>query len=242
MLASAEITVVCCGGPGGISQGLAVGSVQFVFILFSAKYCFDAWKAWPCLNCADSLHSALSHRGEEVWAQAVRKVEKEDGEISDWQWANYYSEELPRHCGPCAQDSDPQSVSPIFSPRRSVAFFQFVLLDLTDGIWSELPLYYIMEILPGLACVPLLRRKTQLCWGCWSNCSELFLEVSGWRCDLSPMGVCSHVAVISTFCISVRLGESPKIGIWVFGSVCCLSTYSSFPYRDTVLLGIFWCV
>lgn len=58
---------------------------------------------------------------------------------------------------------DPQSVSPIFSPRRSVAFFQLVLLDLTDVIWSELPLYYIMEILPGLACVPLLRRKTQLC-------------------------------------------------------------------------------
>lgn len=28
---------------------------------------------------------------------------------------------------------DPQSVSPVFSPRRS-AFFQLVLLDLTDGL------------------------------------------------------------------------------------------------------------
>lgn len=86
MQASAEITVVCCGGPGGISQDLAVGSVQFVFILFSAKYWFDAWKSRPYLNCAYTLPSGLSHVGEEVWAQAVRKVEKvlmEDGEISD---------------------------------------------------------------------------------------------------------------------------------------------------------------
>lgn len=31
-------------------------------------------------------------------------------------------------------------------PRRSVAFVQLVLLNVTDGIWSELPLHYIMEI------------------------------------------------------------------------------------------------
>lgn len=84
-------------------------------------------------------------------------------------------------------------------------------------------------------CVPLLRRKTQLCCGGCSNCSELFLDVSSWRCDLSPMGVFSCVAVISTSCFSVRLGEGSKIGIWVFGSVCCLSTYPSFPFRDI------WC-
>lgn len=155
MLASAEITVVCCGGPGGISQGLAVGSVQFVFILFSAKYWFDAWKAWPCLNCADSLYSSLSHMGEEVWAQAVRKVEKvlmEDGEISDWQWGNSLFWRATKTLSLVLRIQDPQSVSPVFSPRRSILFFQLVLIDLTDGIWSELPFYSLEEILPGLAC------------------------------------------------------------------------------------------
>lgn len=41
---------------------------------------------------------------------------------------------------------DPQLVFPVFSPWRSVAFVQIILLDLTDGIWSELPLHYIMEM------------------------------------------------------------------------------------------------
>lgn len=90
--------------------------------------------------------------------------------------------------------------------------------------------------------MPPLRRKTQLCCGGCSNCSELFLDISSWRCDLSPMGIFSCVAVISTSCFSVRLRESPKIGIWVFGSVCCQSTYSSFPYRDRAVCGFLWCV
>lgn len=130
---------------------------------------------------------------------------------------------------------NPQSVSPVFSSGRSVAFFQLVLLDPTDGVWSELQICY--GKLPRLSlCVPPLRKKTQLYCGGSSNCSELFSDMLRLKMWAQSHGCLFCGAVASTSCFSVRLGEGPQKGIWVLGSVCCLTTYSSFPTE------IWWCV
>ena len=131
----------------------------------------------------------------------------------------------------------PHSVSPVFSPRKSVAFFHLVLLDPTDGSWSELQIYHVTESFPGLACVcHHSERKPSYTMEAAATALTSFWTYSSWGCDLSPMGLFSCVAVICTSCFSVWLGESPKIVIWIFGSVCRLSTYSSFPTE------IWWCV
>lgn len=151
------------------------------------------------------------------------------------------SVEPPRLCG-CYAQMDPGSSVSVSSVFLLLAFLQEVSLYPTDGIWSELHVCYVTESFPGLTCVcHHSARKSSSSVEAAAIAQSSFWTCSCWRRDLSPIGVLSCVTVISTSCFSVRLGESPKVVIWVFGGVYskCLEKYGgAWDYLVCVKL---WC-
>lgn len=144
----------------------------------------------------------------------------EDGEIHDW---HLWKQRLfHRSTGALrvlhSDGSLPQSLPPMFSSRRSVAFFEVVFLDPTEHLYSELQIYYIMESFPGLTCIYATTQKgnPEILWRQQQSLRAL-CTCSGWRCGLSPVVFFFFFffpcvsAVFSTSCFSLRLAQKvPK--------------------------------